>query len=47
MLISAHLSSKKEKNEKQVSTFMKDLHEFKTMHPELHVLVGIDANSFI
>ena len=47
MLISAHLSSKKEKNEKQVTAFMKDLHEFKTAHPELHVLVGIDANSFI
>jgi hypothetical protein len=47
ILISVHLSSKKEKNEKQVAAFLRDVHELRASHPEYHLLIGIDANSFI
>ena len=47
ILISGHLSSKKEKNPQQVFEMIKSLKKLHMIYPMCHIIVGADANSFV
>jgi len=47
ILISGHLSSKKDKNPKQVYDMMQSLRKLHALYPMCHIIVGCDANSFV
>ncbi len=47
ILISGHLSSKKEKNPQQVFEMVTSLKKLHAIYPMCHIIVGVDANSFV
>ena len=47
VLISGHLSSKKDKNPQQVYEMIQSLKKLHAIYPMCHVIVGCDANSFV
>ena len=47
ILISGHLSSKKEKNAQQVFEMITSLKKLHAIYPRRHIIVGVDANSFV
>ena len=47
ILISGHLSSKKDKNPQQVFEMIKSLKKLHAIYPMCHIIAGVDANSFV
>lgn len=47
ILMSGHLSSKKQKNEGQVEEVLYSINRLKELFPKHEIIVGIDANAFI
>lgn len=47
IIVNAHLSSKADKNRIQIDELKKALIELKNNHPNNHIIVGGDLNSFL